>query len=79
MVEYVIRKGTKVIEKKELSKTFNAKYKTNKAVLDAARLALAEKLHSNGKHRIEVRRKGEKVGEWTCKPAKIKKNAKKSA
>jgi BarA-like signal transduction histidine kinase len=69
-VEYVIRKNRKVISTQKVA---NAGKKTDSQILALAKQALAEKLKSKGKHRVEIRRSGEKAGEWTCVPAKLKK------
>lgn len=74
-VEYVVRKNRKVISKHVLHPMQAKKATSNKAVLEIARAALSEKLKSKGKHRIEIRRADEKVGEWTCVPAQKKKKA----
>jgi hypothetical protein len=71
-VELVIRKNRKVISEQKIA---NASKKPNSFVLALAKQALAEKLKAKGKHRVEIRRGGEKVGEWTCVPAKKKKTA----
>lgn len=72
-VEYVVRKNRKVISRQVLNPMQAKKAASNKAVLDIARSALSEKLKSKGKHRIEIKRADEKVGEWTCVPAPKKK------
>lgn len=71
-VEYVIRKNKKVIAS---TKVPRAGKKTDSQILALAKQALAEKIKSKGKHRVEIRRGGEKAGEWTCVPAKLKRKS----
>ena len=71
-VEYVVRKNRKVISKQVIN-PMQAKGASDKAILAIARSALADKLKSKGKHRIEIRRADEKVGEWTVVPSSKKK------
>ncbi len=72
-IEVIIRKG----KSKKLAFVVNpmqAKIaKTDKSVLVIARNALAEKLKAKGQHRVEIRRGGEKCGEWTVVPRLAKK------
>lgn len=70
-IEVIIRKG----KVKKLAFTLNPmqKAKTDKDVLVIARNALAEKLKAKGQFRAEIRRGGEKAGEWTIVPRLAKK------
>lgn len=72
-IEVIIRKG-KAKKMAFVVNPMQAKNaKTDKDVLVIARNALAEKLKAKGQHRVEVRRGGEKRGEWTVVPKLAKK------